>query len=508
VTFKDLQKLVQSQTGPVQNEILQRLRDKPFWIWNQQQHRQEDIRTKGDCCFNHIIGLPNKENREKPMFDYEKLLYDSLLVPDIYNPLRHGFKLKHLWVKKATGLGVTEFFLRFMAWLCLCNNNYRNSQMCIVTGPNQELAIKLIKRMKGLFEEKLGVTFANKETVLELNGCVIEAFPSNHLDAFRSLTNPKFILLDEADFFRKSEQEDVRHVSERYIAKSDPFIVMVSTPYAPDGLFDRIEKEPEETCIYKRILMDYTYGLGKIYTEEEIDKAKISPSFEREYNLQYLGGIGNVFHTKDIDAAIEKGKLYDPTTSNIYSQKCMGIDPAYGSSSFGIIVVQFVDGQLQIMHAEEYKRPDFNKMLQKVWDLLVKYSVRKVMIDGANPSFIKSLKIHWGERPDYENVQKEHYQYMKVEPVSFAKEHKAMLGHCKLLLEQGYVAINPAFDKLIISLRTAVAEENILDKESTSYPDIFDAYRLALKYYQLQTRNMEDENEDRKRKTRNAQYNH
>ena len=38
-----------------------------------------------------------------------------------------------------------------------------------------------------------------------------------------------------------------RHVSERYIAKSDPFIVMVSTPYAPDGLFDSIEKEPEES---------------------------------------------------------------------------------------------------------------------------------------------------------------------------------------------------------------------------------------------------------------------
>jgi hypothetical protein len=167
--------------------------------------------------------------------------------------------------------------------------------MCIVTGPNQELAIKLIKRMKLLFEEKLGITFTNKETVLELNGGSIEAYPSNHLDAFRSLTNPKFILLDEADFFRKSEQEDVRHVSERYIAKSDPFIVMVSTPFAPDGLFDRIEKEAEESCIYKRILMDYTSGLGKIYTIEEIEKAKSSPSFEREYNLQYLGGIGNVF---------------------------------------------------------------------------------------------------------------------------------------------------------------------------------------------------------------------
>jgi primosomal protein N' len=183
VTFKDLQKLVQSRSSPEQSQLLERLRDKSFWIWNQKQHKQEDIKTNGDCCFNHIIGLPKKDSEEKPLFDYEKLLYDSLLVPDIYNPLQHTFKHKHLWVKKATGLGVTEFFLRFMAWLCLKDDGYRNSQMCIVTGPNQELAIKLIKRMKALFEEKLGITFDSKETVLELNGCSIEAYPSNHLDA-------------------------------------------------------------------------------------------------------------------------------------------------------------------------------------------------------------------------------------------------------------------------------------------------------------------------------------
>jgi hypothetical protein len=186
-----------------QFELLQKLRDKSFWLWDQKQHKQEDIKTKGNCCFNHILGLPKKDNQEKPMFDYQKLLYESLLIPDFYKPSQHTFKLKHLWVKKATGLGVTEFFLRFMVWFCLCNNDYRNSQMCIVTGPNQDIAIKLIKRMKGLFEPKLGITFANKETVLELNGCSIEAYPSNHLDAYRALDNPKFILLDEADFFRK-----------------------------------------------------------------------------------------------------------------------------------------------------------------------------------------------------------------------------------------------------------------------------------------------------------------
>jgi hypothetical protein len=71
VTFKDLQKLVQSQAGPEQSQLLQRLKDKPFWIWGPKQHKQEDNKTKGDCCFNHIIGLPRKDGIEKSIFDYE-----------------------------------------------------------------------------------------------------------------------------------------------------------------------------------------------------------------------------------------------------------------------------------------------------------------------------------------------------------------------------------------------------------------------------------------------------
>jgi hypothetical protein len=44
--------------------------------------------------------------------------------------------------------------------------------------------------------------------------------------------------------------------------------------------------------------------LGLIYTIEEIEKAKRSPSFEREYNLRYLGRIGNTFRSTDIQKAI------------------------------------------------------------------------------------------------------------------------------------------------------------------------------------------------------------
>ncbi|MFL6328030.1 MAG: hypothetical protein ACJ71I_11200 [Nitrososphaeraceae archaeon] len=55
-----------------------------------------------------------------------------------------------------------------------------------------------------------------------------------------------------------------------------------------------------------------------------------------------------------------------------------------------------------------------------------------------------------------------------------------------MLLEQDgeRIAINPdRFDKLITSLRTAVDNDGTLNKEATSYNDIFDAFRLALKFY-------------------------
>jgi hypothetical protein len=367
--------------------------------------------------------------------------------------------------------------LRFMAWLCLKDNTPSGSQMGIVTGPRIDLAIGLIVRMKRLFYDKGLVVFDNKETVVELNGVKIEAFPSHHLDAMRGLQNVSFILLD---VFPPGQQRDARDVSERYIAKSNPYIVFVSTPNAPDGLFERIEKEPEDTCLYKRLFLDYTYGINKIYTPEEIEKAKASPSFEREYNLKY-------------EAAIEKGKGYNPdppepgsheylnylvASNNNNIMKVMGIDPAWGSSAFGVVITAVVDGIVQVLYAEEYKRPDYNEMLHTVFELIRKYHIEKIYIDGANPSFIRSLKIQLDEDPDYENAiaryksegwDLENNPWMKVIPVNFHTRHKEMLGHSKMLLERGNIAINPKFDKLITALRTAVDNEGTLDKEATSY---------------------------------------
>jgi hypothetical protein len=262
------------------------------------------------------------------------------------------------------------------------------------------------------------------------------------------------------------QQQEARAVSERYIAKSDPYIVMVSTPNAPEGLFEEIEREPDDRCLYKRLFFDYTVGLGKIYTVQEIAKARESPSFEREYNLKYIGQQGNVFSYESIQKAVESGlELEKIRDGNIFLEyaKSMGIDAGFGSSKFGIVVTQLTWGHAEVVFADEYERPDFGDMIQKIIDIRQNYEHQLARIESKNlghPVF-----------------------HMDVLPVSFNTEHKEMLSHTKLMLDRERVAIHPKYNKLLVALRTAVATDGVLDKQMTAHDDVLDALRLSLKYY-------------------------
>ena len=98
---------------------------------------------------------------------------------------------------------------------------------------------------------------------------------------------------------------------------------------------------------------------------------------------------------------------------------CIGIDPGFGSSPFGICVSTFIDGKARILFADEFPRPGHEEMALQIWDLIQYHNCNKVYIDNSSPSMIKSLKIHWGERSDYENIDREQYRFMKVEPDLF-----------------------------------------------------------------------------------------
>ena len=102
------------------------------------------------------------------------------------------------------------------------------------------------------------------------------------------------------------------------------------------------------------MFMDYVYGLDKIYSKEEIEKAKRSPSFPREYELQYLGLEGNVLSSTAIDRCISLGEAMEKTADidnwGIETKYILSLDPGWGSSSFAILISRYVNGKVQIIY--------------------------------------------------------------------------------------------------------------------------------------------------------------
>src|SRR5215207_1433469 len=340
--------------------------------------------------------------------------------------------------------------------------------MVIVTGPNIDLAIKLIRRMKRVFEPKLNILFDSKETVLELNKVRIEAYPSNHIDSFRSLENPKFILLDECDFFRKSESEDVRAVSERYIAKSNPYIIMISTPNLPEGLMETIEKEPEDTCLYHRIKLDYRYGLSKIYSIEDI----------------------------------ERRRGYDIDSINILTEKYMTIDPAFSSSKFAILVAEWNRSlrQIRILYSKELDHPSYEEAIDHVFRVRKQMgNVRNIGVDASQPELIVSLKKLIDENSRWQYIQDKVLECKKrnldiadrmiVCPIVFNTESRSfMTSHSKRILDdsRNLIAINPKFTKLITALRAAQFDDTgKLDKEESPFNDTLDCFQMLCTFLQV-----------------------
>lgn len=465
-----------------------RLRGLPFWIVDKQEHAREYDKSHGFCCFNHAIKLPEKPiGVPHPIYDYEI---------DIVNKLEQR---KHLWIKKAGGIGITELCLRYICYKALCTPKWDNSQICIVCGNRIDLAITLIRRIKAFFPD---THFDTRETILQFGRNVrVEAFPSHHLAAMRGLTNVKFILISEADFFPIGQQQEARHVSERYIGKSQAQVVMESTPNAPNQLYESIENE--NPCLYEKVFLPYTVALGKMYTPQDIHAAQRSPSFDREYLLKYVGQQGNLFTFEEIQRAIEKGEAsYNPLEIHTDTHKVLALDPSYSSSKFGYCVAELAhshdgsnSGQINILMADELDRPLFYDALNFAVDLVRNLQIDRVYVDGSQVAFIASLKSALGENPHYQQdmeyfkqygLDPEKYSNMIVLPVSFKVEHRRMAEHCKQLMDAEYIAIHPSLANLITALRSANFTEFDIDKQHSAHHDIYDSFAMCCKWFNLE----------------------
>ncbi|UVF62252.1 terminase large subunit [Nitrososphaeria virus YSH_1032793] len=382
-------------------------------------NRDTTITRQSTCCFNHYIGLPEKkhiigfqdilnevtkrlekkpilESRTHTIYDYQfgQYEYQGELHQGLFQLLETEL---FLWIKKATGMGATEFLLRYIAWKALSSDTWKGYQCVIITGARVQIGIDLISRIRGFFPE---ILFDEKETVCNLNGCKIECYPSNHSDTIRGLPKVCFILVDEGDFFSPKEQKLVRDSVERYIGKNSPPIVWISTPNLPDGLFDRMEKE--KSSIYFRIFWHYIIGLDKIYLEKEIELAKKSPSFPREYELEYGIGLGNLFPDSIVKFIIQD---YDLRLSN--GRKILFLDPAWGSSKFGILGIEFINGIGYVKHCEQRDRPSPEAIFERLkelhqigWSEVVCDGAQTVVINFLDANSITNQKIMFKDKLD------------------------------------------------------------------------------------------------------------
>jgi hypothetical protein len=436
--------------------------------------------------------MPEKDGNYKVIFDYEL---------EIVKYLDH---YKHIWLKKARGLGVTELLLRYMGWLALSSDTYRQKRFVVVTGPKVRIAWDLIRRMKHLYRSYI-LQESRLEAVL-LNDVTIEAFPSNTI-SMRGYEDFKFILLDEADFFDKSEQEEVMAVARGYIAKTNPWIVMVSTPNEPNSLFHQIEQmKSDEEAGFKRLFYLYERGLGKIYEPHFIEEEKEQNYFKREYEGQYAYGVGTLFGEPQILECERLGREIDSRIGNMRrslrdaTRKSLGIDIGYGSSKTAFVLTEFLEGKIRVILSEQYGRPDFDAVVRRAYDLVRQYSLdngtNKCFIDGSAPEFIKSFKRIVGEETDYikllalaKQSESEPYHMMNIVPVNFSQHNQAMLDNSKKIVDRHMLAINPdasqGHQDLLTDLRIAKNKPDTfkLDKSGENKMDLFDALRLSLEYY-------------------------
>lgn len=396
-----------------------------------------------------------------------------------------------------------------MAWMAFkhTGNPYsKPAQMVIICGPNVDIAQQLIARLVAILTSRLFDLHESIETTkitIQIGNVQIKAFPSNHIDAVRALPNPIYILLDEADFFNiaPDDPNNVVKVVERYIAKSDPYIILISTPNLPGGLFHTMDNDSKSR--YYTLRFNYEWGLGKIYDHDQIEIQRKSSSFEREYNLKYGYGVGNIFEETWIQLALERGRKLQHIPPQKHTSKSMGLDPAWGPSKFGLTIVEHIkyasdptlNNSKRVIVAEEYDRAIYADQLDIVYNYIKDYNVNFIFVDASQVDFIRSLKNKIGEDTNYERLVDRAnkfntplHNYMTVIPIANQTEGKSLIDNAKYFMSQSKtVALSEGI--LVEQMRFAKQrEDGKLDKSSETVKtagtqDVLESFLYAMKYF-------------------------
>jgi hypothetical protein len=157
------------------------------------------------------------------------------------------------------------------------------------------------------------------------------------------------------------------------------------------------------------MVLPYEVGLNKIYANEEIEEAKLSPSFKREFGCEFSYGVGNIFTEQLLEECINK-KL---TTAD-YRPKSLGCDCSLGgNASFAFVLTELADDQINVLRTWLFNKFALNEIVEFATELMTRHNPR-MYVDASYPSFINSVKRQIGESEDI---------HTRIQPVSFGLGH-------------------------------------------------------------------------------------
>ena len=118
-----------------------------FWCY-------DPLSETESCCFWHYIFYPNggpeRDGIYHPCYKYEQEILEHL------DQGQYDSTKKMVAVYKATGLGLTELILMWILFKSATDPFFQqNEDVVIFTGPNIELAKKLIERIKQFANERV-----------------------------------------------------------------------------------------------------------------------------------------------------------------------------------------------------------------------------------------------------------------------------------------------------------------------------------------------------------------
>jgi hypothetical protein len=286
------------------------------------------------------------------------------------------------------------------------------------------------------------------------------------------------------------------------LANTNGSILIETPPRGPQGtIYNIYTKSKQRTDLDNP---ESQFKIFHVYAREAVqaglisqefldsEKQRLGPLYPQYYEAEFLASINTVFDLQAIEytekLGLEMGIDYN---AEQFSTTSLGIDPAWGSSKFALVVVQRWNDKARLLYAQTFERPNFDQMLDVTYRLMNKYRIDKAYVDASSSGFISSLKIKVGETTDYMSLmhqaKKENVKissYMQVVPVVFSKENKmSMLQNTKQIIEFKDLAVHPSFKSLLDDMRTAVEINGILDKGGAQQFDLLEALMLSLEMF-------------------------